>query len=198
MAGLDKMISQILDEASREAEEIAKKAREEADAILDKAKEECEKMKADSKRLEAEKKKSQEERSASSSQLKKRQTILLAKQQIISEMLEEAYKEILSLEADAYFAMIEKMLQKFVVAKSGQIYFSQRDLERMPSEFEAKVEKIALDQGGNLALVKEAREIDGGFILVYGGVEENCTFKALMDAKRDDLADKVQRLLFAH
>lgn len=198
MAGLDKMISQILDDASREAEEITRKAKEEAASIIEQAQKDCEKMKADSEELWTSKKKSQEERTISSSQLKKRQTILCAKQEIIAEMLDVAYEELLSLEDSAYFVMIEKMLQKFVLAKAGQIYFSQKDLNRMPSGFEAKIEESASKNGGSLTLVKEAKEIDGGFILVYGGVEENCTFKALLDAKRDELADKVQRLLFAH
>ena len=197
MAGLDKMMSQILDDASREANEITKRSQEEADAIIAQAKEECVRMEEVSKEKQANLKKSQEERIASSAQLKKRQTILLAKQQIISEMIESAYKELLSLSDSEYFVMVEKMLQKFVLAKAGQIYFSEKDLNRMPSGFEAKIEEIASKNGGSLTLVKEAKEVDGGFILVYGGVEENCTFRALLNAKRDDLADKVQRLLFA-
>lgn len=197
MAGLDKMISQILEDASREASVITKKAQEEADAILAKAEEEIKKMESDSKEKQMAMKKSQEERALSSSQLKKRQTILLAKQQIISDMIGSAYEELLSLNDDAYFVMIEKMLHKFALAKAGQIYFSEKDLKRMPSGFEAKIEEIASKNSGSLTLVKEGKDVDGGFILVYGGVEENCTFKALLNAKRDELADKVQRLLFS-
>lgn len=38
--------------------------------------------------------------------------------------------------------------------------------------------------------------IDNGFILAYGGIEENCTIRAMFDAKRDELSDIVHRLLF--
>ena len=38
--------------------------------------------------------------------------------------------------------------------------------------------------------------IDNGFILTYGGIEENCTIRAMFDAKRDELADSVYRMLF--
>ena len=31
---------------------------------------------------------------------------------------------------------------------------------------------------------EEARKIDGGFILVYGGIEENCTIKAVFDDEK--------------
>lgn len=176
---------------------LQKKAQEEADAILAKAEEECKKIEVDSKEVQQAMRKNQEERNLSSAQLKKRQTVLLAKQEIISEMMENAYKELLSLEKSAYFVMVEKMLRKFALAKEGEIYFSEKDLKEMPSDFEAKISEIASEKGGTLTLMKEGKEVDGGFILVYGGVEENCSFKALMDAKREDLADKVQRLLFA-
>ena len=44
--------------------------------------------------------------------------------------------------------------------------------------------------------VADAKEMSGGFILVYGGIEENCTIRALFDAERDELSDKVHGLLF--
>ena len=39
-------------------------------------------------------------------------------------------------------------------------------------------------------------ETDGGFLLVYGGIEENCTLKAVFSAKREELSDQVNRMLF--
>lgn len=196
MAGLDKMISQILTEASREASEITKQAQQKADAMVAESEERIKQLKEESKIKQQSMKKSQEERTISSAQLKKRQILLLTKQQIIADMLDAAYEEMLSFDDGAYFEMIEKMLHKFALAKAGQIYFSEKDLARMPSGFEAKIEEIARNNAGSLTLVKEGKEIDGGFILVYGGVEENCTLKALLDAKREELTDKVQRFLF--
>ncbi len=83
------------------------------------------------------------------------------------------------------------MLDKYVLAKTGEIYFSEKDLDRMPQGFEAVIEKAAVSKGGSLTLVKEPKNIDGGFILVYGGIEENCSFRALLAARRDELSDKV-------
>lgn len=197
MAGLDKIISQILDEASREASEITKKAQSEADAILKAAEDECQKAAEESARDREEQKKNYQERLVSSAELKKRQAILLAKQEVISEMLNRAYKKLLEMDADAYFEMIKKMLEKFTLAKAGEICFSTKDLERMPEGFEAEMNKIAESKGGSLILNKEGKELDGGFILIYGGVEENCSFKALLSARKDELADKVHQLLFA-
>lgn len=74
--------------------------------------------------------------------------------------------------------------------------FQNDDLERMPDDFPAKIEKAAQEKGGSLVLKKEPREIDGGFVLVYGGVEENCSAGALFASQRDELADKVHAMLF--
>ena len=66
----------------------------------------------------------------------------------------------------------------------------------MPADFEKKIEAAAQENGGRLTLKKEPKEIPDGFILVYGGVEENCTLKALFDAKKDQLQDRVNEMLF--
>ena len=90
----------------------------------------------------------------------------------------------------------EQLLSRFVTDRAGEIYVSKRDLERMPDDFPAKIEKTAQEKGGSLVLKKEPREIDGGFVLVYGGVEENCSAGALFASQRDELADKVHAMLF--
>ncbi len=43
----------------------------------------------------------------------------------------------------------------------------------------------------------EARNIDNGFILAYGGIEENCSIEAMFAEKRDELRDQVRKILFA-
>lgn len=196
MAGLDKIKSQILEEANREASEITKKAQSEADEILKTAEEQWKKAEEEYARQRQEQEKNYHDRVVSSAELKKRQAILQAKQEIISKLLERAYEKLLTQDDNAYFEMIEKMLDKFTLAKAGEICFSTKDLERMPSGFETKIQEIAKAKGGSLTLDKVGKELDGGFILVYGGVEENCSFKALMSAKRDELADQVHQLLF--
>lgn len=196
MSGLDKMKSQILDEATHSAEvkiaEAKAKAEEMIEAARAQAAAEVEKIsnkaKADANNYA--------QRVASSCEMQRKQALLRAKQDVISGVLDQAYGRILNLDADAYFDMIRKMLDKYVLGESGEIYFSAKDLGRMPAGFEEEIQKAAAAKGGALSLAKEAKEMDGGFILVYGGIEENCTIKALFDAKRDELSDKVHGLLF--
>lgn len=196
MSGLDKMKSQILDEANHSAEVKIAEAKAKAEDILDAAKAEAaaqvekisDKAKADADNYA--------QRVQSSCDMQRKQALLRAKQDVISGVLDKAYDKILNLDTDAYFDMIRQMLGKYVLAEAGEIYFSAKDLARMPSGFEDEIKKSAADKGGALSLAKEAKEMAGGFILVYGGIEENCTIKALFDAKRDELSDKVHGLLF--
>ena len=44
--------------------------------------------------------------------------------------------------------------------------------------------KLTKKNGGSLKISKEGRNIENGFILAYGGIEENCTLRAMFDAKK--------------
>ena len=94
--------------------------------------------------------------------------------------------------------MLGKMLDKYMLAQDGAICFSKRDLDRMPKSFAEKIDASAKAKGGKLVISEEARKIDGGFILVYGGIEEKLyDKKQFFDAKREELADVVKRQLFS-
>ena len=185
MNGLDKIIAQILDDAKQESLAIREKAAGEAETTLAAVGEKVKKLEEEQAKSAAQREKSYEERLRSSAALKKRQAILAEKQAIIEEMLAAAHKELLAKPDEAYFAWMEQLLSRFVTDRAGEIYVSKRDLERMPDDFPAKIEKAAQEKGGSLVLKKEPREIDGGFVLVYGGVEENCSAGALFASQRD-------------
>ena len=88
------------------------------------------------------------------------------------------------------------MLEKSVLAESGQIRFNAADQKRLPAGFEKKIAAIAEKKGGALTVSQETCDIDGGFLLVYGGIEENCSFAAMFAAEKENLQDKVHTLLF--
>ncbi|MCI6421758.1 MAG: V-type ATP synthase subunit E [Blautia sp.] len=197
MTGLEKMKSQILDEANRSAGEILEQAKKEADAVMAEARKnaeaECqrisEKSEADAESLKG--------RAESSCDLQKRKAVLKAKQEVISEILKRAYKKMLASDTETYFDIIRKMLNKYVLPEEGEICFSSDDKKRMPDGFEKEIAAIAAAKGGKLIVSKEERNIQGGFVLIYGGIEENCTFKAMFDSRRGELSDKVHALLFS-
>lgn len=197
MTGLEKMQSQILSEAESSAKEILDQAKKDAEGIVEEARKraeaECRRI---SEKSEAEVK-GLEERAVSSSDLQRRKELLQAKQEVISQMLDQAYESLLCADEKDYFDMLRKMLRKFVLPQEGEICFSKEDLERMPKGFQEEIQAIAKEKGGALALSEEVRSVRGGFVLIYGGIEENCTFRAMFNSKKDELSDKVHALLFS-
>ena len=198
MTGLEKMKSQILNEAELSAKKILDEAKQDAEKVMQTAKEnaeaECGRI---SKKSEAELE-AVKERAASSRDLQKRKAILQAKQEVIAKILDDVYEALLVLDDKSYFEFIRKMLKKFVLPQEGSICFSSNDLKRMPENFESEIMDIAAKKGGKLTLLKEGNDnIRGGFVLLYGGIEENCTFKAMFDSKKGELSDKVYVLLFS-
>ena len=196
MSGLEKITSQILEEAKTSAAMKLEAAHKEADAVLAKAKEECAAMEAEAAEKTAALKENYEGRIKSSVEQQRRTALLRAKQDIIAEVIAQAYTTMKQEDAESYFRTMEKILKTYVLAEPGEIYFSAQDLARMPQDFEKKIQAAAEEKGGSLVLSKEPKAIEDGFILVYGGIEENCTLRALMDAKKDELQDKVNQILF--
>ena len=196
MSGLDKIKSQILDEANHSAEAKIAEANEKAEQMLSEAKAEAE---AEVSRISAKSREAiavYEDRVKSSGEMQRKQAILQAKQEVIADVLNKAYEKVRAQDTAAYFEMIRKMLEKYAQPGDGIISFNAEDLKRMPKGFEAEIEKATKEKGGSLKLSEEPKDMDGGFILVYGGVEENCTIRAMFDAKRDHLSDKVHEVLF--
>lgn len=196
MTGLDKITSQIQEEAEASAKERIEAAQKEAEQILADAKAACEAMEKEASDKAAALKTVQDGRIHSAAEQKRKTALLKAKQEIIAEIIGSAYQTLKEEDTASYFLTMEKLVKTYALADKGEIYFSAADLERMPADFEKKIEAAAQENGGSLTLQKEPKEIPDGFILVYGGVEENCTLKALFDAKKDQLQDRVNEMLF--
>lgn len=196
MSGLEKIISQILADAQKEAEAILEDAEKEADRLLCETRKELQRMQSEAELEQERRRTASLERVRSTAELRRRQQVLETKQGIIAEVLEKAYERLLSMDEEAYFSMLTGLLRRFVLPKAGEIYFSERDRKRMPEYFRDELTAIAGEKGGSLTMGSEAKPIDGGFVLVYGGVEENAAFRALFAEKKDELTDQVQKMLF--
>ena len=196
MTGLDKITSQIQEEAEASAKERVEAAQKEAEQILADAKAACEAMEKEASDKAAALKTVQDGRIHSAAEQKRKTALLKAKQEIIAEIIGSAYQTLKEEDTASYFLTMEKLVKTYALADKGEIYFSAADLGRMPADFEKKIEAAAQENGGSLTLKKEPKAIPDGFVLVYGGVEENCTLKALFDVKKDQLQDKVNEILF--
>lgn len=196
MTGLEKILYQIEEEAKSSAETIIEEANKEAAAVLAKADATCQEMQAAAEAKAAASAEDILKKSRSAAAMQRKKDLLTAKQQVIGEVIGKAQQSLYAMDDAAYFALIEKMLDKFVLAETGEIRFNEKDQKRLPAGFDKKVAAIAQKKGGALTVSAETCEIDGGFLLVYGGIEENCSFAAMFAAEKESLQDKVHTLLF--
>jgi len=196
MTGLEKIVNRILEDAAQESKEILDQAEETKEDILKRAREEADRIQEESARKSERETENYRKRAASAADLKTRTAVLRGKQETIALILEEAYERLCQEDADTYFKRITKMLQAYAQPQNGIIRFSQKDLDRMPESFEREIEKAAKEAGGSLKLDETAADIANGFVLIYGGIEENCTLRAVFDANKDELTDKVHKLLY--
>lgn len=197
MSGLDNIVQQIMEDSSKKAEEIIAEANKKADVIIEDAKTEAGKFKKESDRKIEVLKKTKSQTAQSSSELKKNQAILKAKQEMINDVLKKSEEEILGLPDEEYFDYLLKLLKKSAQPKDGEICLSLKDLSRMPADFSDKAAKIAIENGGKLTVSKEPKNIEGGFILIYGGIEENCSISAVFRDEKEKLVDLLNSTLFS-
>ncbi|MCI8993558.1 MAG: hypothetical protein HFG80_12715 [Eubacterium sp.] len=196
MSGLEKIISRIMEQANAQAEEITAEARKEADDILAAASKEVEQMKEDAAVKSRRAIENYRSRAESAADMQKRTAVLRAKQEMIQDMLEKAYNAICKEDDEAYFNRIETMIGQYAQPGNGEIVFSSKDRNRLPQDFTARIGAAAAKAGGTLTVRENGADIENGFILVYGGIEENCTIRAMFDTKKDELTDIIQKILY--
>ena len=195
MTGLEQIIRQIEDDAAASAVSIRQKAEEEAAQIAQEARSRGEARAQEIANQTKEQAKSIQSRAESAAALQKRQSVLAAKQAIIHELLEKSRQTMETLPAAEYFANLLKLIRRYALPQEGEILLSQRDLDRLPSGFEQELAQ-ALPVGGSLKVSSETRDIRGGCVLLYDGVEENCSIEALFSAGKDEMTDLARSILF--
>lgn len=196
-SGLDNIIEQIEQDALKKAEEIKARAQQEADMIIESAEKEGQEkaqIVVDEALKNAENKKLL---ASSNAELMVRNAVLVAKTKAIDEVLDESFKRLNDMPVMDYLSFIQKQIVAESRKGEGIIYFSSRDLKRLPPAFLDSVNDKLAKKGSHLTLSNEPRDMTGGFIMEFGDIEENCTFDALFASKRDELSDTANRVLFS-
>jgi len=193
MTGLDKILAQIEADTDRICEEIKFNTVESCREILNSATINAEEIRKKGLSDSKIKKADIVMRAKSTANLESRRIILNAKQQIISDLLEKSRQYLCDLPDKEYFALILKMVAKYSEALNGEIYFSAKDLKRLPLNFENELCAVSKSP---LKISDTPVIIDGGFILKYSGIEINCGFSSLFLDKAEQFSDAVSSILF--
>lgn len=196
MTGTEKILRHIADKAAEESRAILEEAEGKADALISeataRASDMMEQAGAKGEQLLADAR----ERGEAAASMKRRRATLSVKGDLITRVMTQAYEQLLSLPDDEYFAFLYAQLEKQPLGGEGFLCLNERDLARIPADFAKKAAALAKKKGGRLSLSEEPAAIDGGFLLRYGGIEENCSLAAIFDAEEDRIKDRVRAILF--
>ncbi len=197
MTGLDTILESIRKDGRENADTILAKARQEAAVIKASGEEDAQLRREEILRDAPQQAQDAADRVLSSAHREQRRILLTARQALIQETLEAAEKSLFDLTDEDYFTVLLGLAVKRALPQKGELVLGSRDFARMPADFAKKLQE-ALPQGAELTVAEKPNPaIDGGFLLLYGGIEENCTFRALFDDKREELQDLTNQILFA-
>jgi len=189
MAGIDRIIETIAWDSAAKCDEILAAAKSQAEAI----------------RAEAEAKAAQLNEAASAearqraelsiaaagpraAQTEKR-ILLQVKNEVIQQVITSALDRLRALPETQYFDLLTRLAAEHAQPGPGEMRLSQKDLDRLPADFAGRL--------GDITISPQPANISDGFILVYGDIEQNCTFDALVSARLDDMKDALHACVFA-
>lgn len=192
--GLDRILEQIHADAEQKAAAEVAAAEREAEKLLARAAEEAEE-KAEAIRRDGEAQSADICAKAQSAvEFSRRRTMLATKQGAIRDTISAAHDKLRGLPDGEYFAVLLKLAQKNAAEGDAELRLNAKDLARMPGDFEAQLN--AAVSRGHITISKTPCDIADGFLLVYGGIDVNCTFDSLFEAEADALQDLAGSMLF--
>lgn len=193
MSGLEKILLKIESDGKDQAQQIVKAAEEKAaEKRLDAENEAT----IEAKRIifEAEKQAELIRKSGESgADAYIKRSSLAAKAEVINAAI--AYAQDKLIDSGEYFDLLYKLIIKNAHEESGILHLNERDKNILPKDFQAKINDALSEKGGSLTLSDEPCGINGGFILSYGGIEENCAFSELIAEKSDIIKDRLYRII---
>jgi len=195
MPGLETIIKTIRDDAAAEAQLVLDHARGQAARILAEAKAVSD---AECKRIIEEGRRQAElilARAEADAAMEKRRALLEKKLDLLSQTIQAAREAVLCLPEDQYFDLLIRFIARSAEQSAGVMFLSRQDLNRLPSGFETALRRV-LPDGASITISPVARPIDGGFILQYGEIDQNCSLMAIFDENRERILDTAQEALF--
>lgn len=194
MTGIEKIIAQINAESDAEVKKITGAATAEVRQIMADAEAQAEKLAA-ARREQADAREKEAVLAAeSAAALAKRRALLMTRQALIGEAIADARQTLAALPDGEAVELLLKMAARYAGAAEGEMRLSARDLARLPADFAERLAAAA--PAARLTVSPTAAQITGGFVLLCGEVEQNCSFESLFAAAKDQMQDIAQNELF--
>lgn len=193
----DAILKRIEQDARQAAEETLNEAKARAEAI--KASYEKKLHAADEAALEQARRDSLalDDRMQRMAELDARKALLADKRAVLDEAFAAALRKMQAMPANKAKAFGLKVLLE--AAGGNETVVADKDSAWCDEAFVAEANKAlaAAGRAGKLTLSAEKQALGGGFLLLSGGMEVNCSFPAALQAQRAELEAEVASMLFS-
>lgn len=196
MTSIEKITTKIEQDCNVICENIISKAQAEAQAILDDAQSEAERIKQETIASIKKKCNTNIELSESKAEHEYKKAILATKIGIINEIIDESLNRMKNLPDSDYFNIITMLIKRYAQNGCGVLRFSKKDLDRLTQGYEESLNKMLEGSGKSFVISGDPINIDGGVVIVYNDIEQNCTFDSLLNASLDEIKDELFEEIF--
>ncbi len=189
MTGLEKILAQIQEDANEAARQQLDDANQQA-AVLEAETEALvqSKQATHTAHLDA-LRKDKLARATSAADLEYKKALLQKKQALMQGTIDAALEQLKTLPTEEYFALLLTLVKKYKGDSKATMVLSKSDLDRLPSTFATTLPK-------DIVLSDTPTSIQNGFVLLYDGIDLNCSFEALFADQAELLQDTVASILF--
>jgi len=197
MMNIDAILEKIAKDARHDAETLVTAAHEKADvmqAAFDDAQKQKQEFALDRAHQEAVQ---QRDRMLRMAGLEARKKLLELKRAQIDQAFELALKKMLSMPKEQAQAFHLKLLVSSAQG-SETLFIAQEDAGLFDDAFMTRANQALVKAGkpGALNVSKQYRPLRGGFMLLLGGMEANCSYESLLRAARNQMEGEVASILF--
>ncbi|NMC57511.1 MAG: V-type ATP synthase subunit E [Eubacteriaceae bacterium] len=199
MNGIEKITGKIIEEANIDAKKIIDEAKADAEKIISRYKEKAVSAAAEIEDAGSKQAKAQEMKYSSNAGLEARKTLLIQKQELLTEAFDKALVKLRSMPKDKYIDLLAKLAANAAQTGEEEVIFSSEDKEQYGKEVIAEANKLLKAKGltGGLKISSKVRPILGGVIIASGDVEINCALDGLVRMEKDNLSAQVAQILFS-
>lgn len=180
------IIDKIIADADESVKNILSEARNAADAIISEAEEKAAREKAKNDKLVAEEKEKVTAKQISGAEMQAKKAVLVQKQLLLEEVIEEAEKRLINLPDDEYVKVIGNMLNSIDKSLGTEVIVAKRDKERLSEVISEK----------GFTLSERTADIKGGIIIRNGDIEYNYSFGSIITIEKEDIQQIAAKILF--
>ena len=191
MSSGDKILNRISLDCDERISQIGAETDEKCAQIMAQAKLDADKISAEIADRAQSKVKQMQAASKSRCDLETRNAFLKRRREEIDKTYSEILNKMKNLPDEDYFELIYTFAKK-LNGMSGVVLLNKKDMNRLPKDFLARLEEC----GVKAELSKTPCDIESGFNLKCGDIEENMDFSAILSEKRDAIEDFINQELF--